>query len=87
MTAAVDSLFDEYYGRYAERDMEGVTNLCLWPFVAIGCGEAIHLPTRDAVCDPNSRRQSSIERFDGAGTGCKVENPHESCPRTMRPKP
>ena len=31
MTATVDSIFDEYARRYTERDVEGVTNLCLWP--------------------------------------------------------
>ena len=31
--------------------MEGVTDLCLWPFLAIRRGEAIHLPDRDAVRD------------------------------------
>ena len=49
MTTTVDSFFDEYARRYTERDMEGVTNLCLSPFVAIRNGEAIHLPDRDAV--------------------------------------
>ena len=47
----VDSLLDEYQRRYTDRDAEGVTNLCVWPFVAIRKGEAIHLPDRDAVRD------------------------------------
>ena len=67
MTATVDSLFDEYARRYTERDMEGVTNLCLWPFLAIRRGEAIHLPSRDAVRDHFA---SAIEAYRlAAGTG------------------
>ena len=67
MTATVDSFFDEYARRYTERDMEGVTNLCLWPFVAIRNGEAIHLPDRDAV---RSHFASAIEAYRFAsGTG------------------
>ena len=49
MTATVDSIFDEYARRYTERDIEGVTNLCLSPFVAIRRGEALHMADRDAV--------------------------------------
>ena len=51
MCATVASFFDEYARRYTERDVEGVTNLCLWPFLAIRRGEAIHMPDRDAVRD------------------------------------
>jgi SnoaL-like domain len=51
VTATVDSIFDEYARRYTERDIEGVTNLCLSPFVAIRRGEAIHMADRDAVRD------------------------------------
>jgi hypothetical protein len=49
MTASVDSFFDEYARRYTERDAEGVTNLCLCPFLAVRRGRAIHLPDHDAV--------------------------------------
>jgi hypothetical protein len=35
MSDMVDSFFDEYARRYTDRDIEGVTNLCLWPFLAI----------------------------------------------------
>ena len=67
MTATVDSFFDEYARRYTERDMEGVTNLCLWPFVAIRNGEAIHLPDRDAV---RNHFASAIEAYRlASGTG------------------
>ena len=51
MTTTVDSFFDEYARRYTERDIEGVTNLCLSPFVAIRRGEAIHFRDRDALWD------------------------------------
>jgi hypothetical protein len=51
MTATIESLVDEYIGRYATRDIEGVTDLCLSPFLAIRQGKAIHLPDREAVRD------------------------------------
>ena len=51
VTDTVESLLDEYQGRYAKRDAEGVTNLCLWPFLAVRRGEAFHLLDRDAVRD------------------------------------
>jgi hypothetical protein len=51
MSAMVDSFFDEYARRYTEGDVEGVTSLCLWPFVAVRRGEAIHMPDRNAVWD------------------------------------
>ena len=72
MTATVDSLLDEYQRRYTERDAEGVTNLCAWPFVAIRRGEAIHLLDRDAVRDHFA---SAIQayRFTGVVTWRRVE--------------
>jgi hypothetical protein len=48
---AIEPLFDEYARRYIAFDTEGVTNLCLWPFLAVRRGEAIHLPDRNAVRD------------------------------------
>jgi hypothetical protein len=51
MTAAIDSLMHEYASRYSARDIEGVTELCLSPFVAIREGAAIHLADRAAVRD------------------------------------
>ncbi len=51
MAPSVVSIFDEYTRRYSERDVEGVTNLCLWPFLAVRKGEAIHMPDRAAVRD------------------------------------
>jgi hypothetical protein len=51
VTATVQSTVDEYIRRYSERDVEGVTDLCLWPFLAVRKGEAIHMPDRAAVRD------------------------------------
>jgi hypothetical protein len=51
MTTTVDSFFDEYAGRYTDPDVEGVTNLCIWPFLAVRNGKAIHLPDRAALQD------------------------------------
>jgi hypothetical protein len=51
MTVTIDSLMHEYARRYSARDVDGVTELCLWPFVAIREGAAIHLADGDAVRD------------------------------------
>jgi hypothetical protein len=51
VAGSIASTFEEYTRLYSERDVEGVTNLCLWPFLAIRKGEAIHLPDRAAVRD------------------------------------
>jgi hypothetical protein len=51
MSEAVESFFDEYARAYSARDMEAVTNLCHWPFLAVRKGEAIHLGDREAVRD------------------------------------
>jgi hypothetical protein len=51
MAADVQSLVHEYARRYSTRDIEGVLQLCLWPFVAIRGGAAIHLADRVAVRD------------------------------------
>jgi len=49
MTAAIDSLIREYAGRYSARDVDGVTELCRAPFLAIREGVAIHLADGGAV--------------------------------------
>jgi len=49
--ASILSTFEEYTRRYSARDVEGVTDLCLWPFLAIRKGKAIHMPDRAAVRD------------------------------------
>jgi len=38
MSATVDAFFDEYARCYTEGDVEGVTSLCLWPFLAVRRG-------------------------------------------------
>ena len=49
MAAEVDSLIHEYARRYVARDVDGVTELCLCPFLAIREGVAIHLADSAAV--------------------------------------
>jgi hypothetical protein len=73
MSATVDSLVHEYARRYTERDVEGVTDLCLWPFLAIRKGEAIHLPDRDAVRDHFFSAINAYRFAAGAGTWSPVE--------------
>jgi SnoaL-like domain len=51
MAGSILSTFEEYTRRYSARDVEGVTDLCLWPFLAIRRGQAIHMPDRAAVRD------------------------------------
>jgi hypothetical protein len=51
VSAAVDSFFDEYARRYTEGDVKGVANLCVFPFLAVRRGKAIHMPERGAVLD------------------------------------
>jgi hypothetical protein len=51
VTESIVSTFDDYNRLYSDRDVEGVTNLCLWPFLAVRRGEAIHMPDRAAVRD------------------------------------
>jgi hypothetical protein len=51
MTAAVDSLIHEYTRRYTAHDADGVTELCLVPFLAIRQGVPIHLANRAEVHD------------------------------------
>src|SRR5437764_9215297 len=50
VTAEVDAFMDHYIRRYSERDVEGVAELCLWPFLAIR-GVPIHMSDREAVRD------------------------------------
>src|SRR5216117_1383502 len=38
MSGALESFFADYARRYTEGDVEGVTSLCLWPFVAVRRG-------------------------------------------------
>ena len=50
----VDAFMDEYIRRYSERDVEGVTDICHAPFLAIREGVPIHLPdaTRCGTTSP-----------------------------------
>ena len=51
MPADIKSLVGEYARRYSAHNIEGVAELCLWPFLAIRGGVAIHLADRAAVRD------------------------------------
>ena len=51
MITTVDALVHEYTSRYVALDAEGVTELCLCPFLAIREGVPIHLADRNAVHD------------------------------------
>jgi SnoaL-like domain len=51
VAGSILSTLEEYTRRYSARDVEGVTDLCLWPFLAIRKGQAIHMPDRAAVRD------------------------------------
>jgi hypothetical protein len=73
MSATVDSFLGEYARRYTERDVDGVTNLCLWPFLAIRRGEAIHMPDRNAVRDHFASAIAAYRYAAGAGKWTPVE--------------
>jgi SnoaL-like domain len=60
----VDAFMDEYIRRYSARDVEGVTDFCLAPFLAIREGVPIHMADRDAVCD---HFRAMIDAYRGAG--------------------
>jgi SnoaL-like domain len=64
VSATVDEFMDEYIGRYSERDVNGVTELCLAPFLAIREGVPIHMPDRDAVRDHFG---AMIDAYRGGG--------------------
>jgi hypothetical protein len=72
VSAAVVSVIDEYIRRYSERDLEGVTELCLPPFLAIREGIPIHLPDRDAVRG-HFREMIDAYRGTGVATWKRVE--------------
>jgi hypothetical protein len=55
---------DEYIRRYSERDVEGVTELCQWPFLAIREGVPIHMPDREAAHDHFA---AMIDGYRGTG--------------------
>jgi hypothetical protein len=51
MTAESDSFIGEYAKRYSAHDADGVTELCLSPFLAIREGAPIHLANETEVHD------------------------------------
>ena len=51
MDAAIKALVAEYTRRYVAADIDGVTDLCEVPFLAIREGRPIHLTNRAAVRD------------------------------------
>lgn len=73
MQTTVDPFMDEYIRRYSERDVEGVTDLCLVPFLAIREGAPIHLPDRDSVRDHFA---AMIDAYRGGGVDVwkRIEN-------------
>jgi hypothetical protein len=73
MTAAVDAHMDEYIRRYSERDLDGVTELCPAPFLAIRAGTPIHMADRDAVRD-HFAEMIDTYRVGGVATWKRVES-------------
>jgi hypothetical protein len=69
----IDEVMDEYIRRYSERDVEGVTELCLAPFLAIREGVPIHMPDRDAVRD-HFAAMIDAYRETGVATWKRIEN-------------
>ena len=69
----VDAFMDEYIRRYSERDVEGVTKLCLAPFLAIREGVPIHMADREAVRD-HFGAMIDAYREGGAATWRRIES-------------
>jgi len=61
---AIRSFIHEYAQRYSARDVDGVTELCRWPFVAIRDGAPTHLANRD---DVHAHFAAMIEAYRVAG--------------------
>jgi ketosteroid isomerase-like protein len=49
MEADIEALVEEYTRRYVAGDVDGVTEMCLAPFLAIREGRPIHMAEKDAV--------------------------------------
>jgi hypothetical protein len=64
VSESVDAFMDEYIRRYSDRDVEGVTELCLAPFLAIREGVPIHMADHDAVRDHFG---AMIDAYRGGG--------------------
>ena len=73
MQATLDAFMDEYIRRYSERDVDGVAELCLAPFLAIREGVPIRMPDRDAVRDHFA---AMIDAYRGGGVAVwkRIEN-------------
>lgn len=67
MTATIDALIDEYTSRYVAHDADGVTELCLCPFLAIREGAPIHLADRNAV---HHHFATIMDAYRDAGYAC-----------------
>src|SRR5262245_25947014 len=64
MPETVDAFMDEYIRRYSERDVEGVTELCVAPFLAIREGAPIRMADLDALRDHFG---AMIDAYRGSG--------------------
>jgi ketosteroid isomerase-like protein len=64
VSASVEAVIDEYIRRYSERDVEGVTELCPAPFLAVREGIPIHMPDRDTV---RAHFAAMIDAYRGTG--------------------
>ena len=73
MAKTVDAFMDEYIRRYSERDVAGVTALCLAPFLAMREGVPIHMADRDAVRD-HFGAMIDAYRGGGAATWRRIES-------------
>lgn len=73
MPEAVDAFMDDYIGRYSERDVDGVSDVCLVPFLAIREGVAIRMADRDAVRD-HFGAMIDAYRGGGAATWRRIES-------------
>jgi hypothetical protein len=69
----VDAFMDEYIHRYSTRDVDGVTELCHSPFLAIREGATIHLADRDAVRE-HFGEMIDTYRGGGVATWRRVES-------------
>lgn len=86
MTATVDSLIHEYARQYTAHDAEAVTELCLYPFLVIREGVAIHLADRDAV---RNHFATMMDAYRGAGppTWCRSRSTLTNLVSTRRSLP
>jgi ketosteroid isomerase-like protein len=72
ISAEIESLIHEYAHRYTALDADGVTRLCLAPFLAVRSGTPIHMADRDAVRDHFASMMQAY-RSGGAATWSPIE--------------